>query len=57
MPKEDIAAAKQIAASLFFENVFGAKVRGLNILVALSSFGNLIAVLLGSSRALRECGR
>lgn len=59
VPKEDLAAAKQIAASLFLENVFGTgrAVRGLNFLVALSSFGNLLAVLLGQSRVIRECGR
>lgn len=32
-------------------------VRGLNFLIALSSFGNLVAVLLGQSRLIRECGR
>jgi amino acid transporter len=59
VPKEDLAAAKQMAASLFLENVFGTgrAVRGLNFLVALSSFGNLLAVLLGQSRVIRECGR
>ncbi|EFX00648.1 high affinity methionine permease [Grosmannia clavigera kw1407] len=58
VPKAELAAAKQTAASLFFSHVFGDKhsVRGLNILIALSSFGNLIAVLLGTSRLLRECG-
>lgn len=30
---------------------------GLNFLIALSAFGNLIAVFLGQSRLLRECGR
>ncbi|KAK0733120.1 amino acid permease-domain-containing protein [Lasiosphaeria miniovina] len=59
VPKADLKAAKQIAASLFFSNVFGPgnAVKGLNILIALSSFGNLVAVLLGSSRLIRECGR
>ncbi|KAF3764180.1 amino acid transporter [Cryphonectria parasitica EP155] len=59
VPREDLAAAEQIAASLFFTNVFGSSgaVRGLNFLIALSSFGNLLAVLLGQSRVLRECGR
>lgn len=59
VPKMDLAAAKQVAASLFLENVFGSSraVRGLNFLVALSSFGNLMAVLIGSSRQIRECGR
>ncbi len=59
VPKKDLAASSQIAASLFFTNVFGnsGAVRGLNFLIALSSFGNLVAVLLGSSRLIRECGR
>ncbi|KAF6800374.1 high affinity methionine permease [Colletotrichum sojae] len=59
VPKADLAAAKQIAASLFFTNVFGSgrAVRVLNFLIALSSFGNLLTVLIGSSRMLRECGR
>ena len=29
----------------------------LNFFIALSSFGNLVAVLLGTSRLIRECGR
>lgn len=51
-------SGKVIAASYLFTNVFGETnaVRGLNFLIALSAFGNLIAVLLGSSRMLRECG-
>ncbi|KAB5523079.1 amino acid permease-domain-containing protein [Coniochaeta sp. 2T2.1] len=59
VPKQDIAKAKQIAASLFFTAVFGSSraVKGLNFLIALSSFGNLLAVLLGTSRLIRECGR
>ena len=59
IPKADLKAAKQIAASLFFERVFGTSgaVKGLNFLIALSAFGNLIAVLLGQSRLIRECGR
>ncbi|KAK1993376.1 high-affinity methionine permease [Colletotrichum falcatum] len=59
VPKAELAAAEQIAASLFFQNVFGPgrAVRGLNFLIALSSFGNLLTVLIGSSRMLRECGR
>ncbi|KAK2732437.1 high affinity methionine permease, partial [Colletotrichum kahawae] len=59
VPKADLAAAEQIAASLVFINVFGSSgaVRGLNFFIALSSFGNLLTVLIGSSRMLRECGR
>jgi hypothetical protein len=51
--------SEQIAASLFFTHVFGSSgaVKGLNFLIALSAFGNLLAVLIGSSRQIRECGR
>ncbi|KAG7286728.1 hypothetical protein NEMBOFW57_009040 [Staphylotrichum longicolle] len=59
IPKADLRGAREIAASLFFTRVFGPgnAIRGLNFLIALSSFGNLIAVTLGSSRMIRECGR
>lgn len=57
--KTELKDSTQIAASLFFENVFGSSgaVRGLNFLIALSAFGNLLAVLIGQSRIIRECGR
>ena len=57
--KTELQQSTQIAASLFFQKVFGSSgaVRGLNFLIALSAFGNLIAVLLGQSRMIRECGR
>lgn len=62
VPKDELRRAKEIAASLFFARVFGSEgnnkaVGGLNFLIALSAFGNLIAVALGSSRLIRECGR
>lgn len=59
VPKLDIMEAKQITATLFFNNVFGSSraSRGLNVLIAFSALGNLIAVLLGTSRIIRECGR
>nr|OQO22187.1 hypothetical protein B0A51_09242 [Rachicladosporium sp. CCFEE 5018] len=58
VPKEEIAASKTTAASLFFSAVFGAKAaKGLNILVILSALGNLITVLIGQSRVIREIGR
>lgn len=59
VPKEEIVKSKTIAASLFFQHVFGSgsAVKGLNFLIALSAFGNLLAVLLGQSRLIRECGR
>ena len=57
--KTELQHSTQVAASLFFQKVFGSSgaVRGLNFLIALSAFGNLIAVLLGQSRVIRECGR
>lgn len=57
--KEEILASKVTAASLFFEKVFGngGASRALNFLICLSAFGNLLAVLVGQSRVLRECGR
>ncbi|KAH6677165.1 amino acid permease-domain-containing protein [Halenospora varia] len=59
VPKADLKKSTQIAASLFFQNVFGngGAIRGLNFLIALSAFGNLLAVLIGQSRLIRECGR
>jgi amino acid transporter len=57
IPKATLAVGKQTVAALFFEAVFGSNVKGLNILIALSAFGNIIAVLIGQSRVIRECGR
>ncbi|KPM38200.1 hypothetical protein AK830_g8354 [Neonectria ditissima] len=60
VPKAEFAEAKQIAASLFFNKLFKdskAAANVLNFLVLLSAFGNLLAVLIGSSRAIREIGR
>ena len=57
IPKATLAAGKQTVAALFFEAVFGSNVKGLNILIALSAFGNIIAVFIGQSRLIRECGR
>lgn len=59
VPRAELENAEQIAAALFFKHVFGSSgaVKGLNFLIALSAFGNLLAVLIGSSRMIRECGR
>ena len=59
VPKEDFAKSGEIAASVFFTTVFrsrGAET-ALNVLVLLSAFGNLLAVLIGHSRMIREIGR
>ncbi|KAL3427217.1 high-affinity methionine permease [Phlyctema vagabunda] len=59
VPKDEIRDSQTIAASLFFEHVFGGggAARGLNVLIVLSAFGNLISNLIGASRVIRECGR
>ncbi|KAK9415133.1 putative high affinity methionine permease protein [Seiridium unicorne] len=57
--KEKLESPGTIAASLFFTAVFGSgnAAKGLNFLTALSSFGNMVAVMIGAARMLRECGR
>ncbi|KAH9242449.1 hypothetical protein K456DRAFT_1716171 [Colletotrichum gloeosporioides 23] len=59
VPREDLENSGLTVASLFFTAVFGnsGAVRGLNFLIALASFGNMIAVIIGLSRRIRECGR
>jgi len=59
VPKESVAASNVTVASLFFAAVFGEGrgVKGLNILIAISAFGNIISGIIGSSRVIRECGR
>ncbi|OJK04648.1 hypothetical protein ASPACDRAFT_21029 [Aspergillus aculeatus ATCC 16872] len=57
--KDEILNSSTVAAGLFFEKVFGSSgaSRALNFLICLSAMGNLLAVLIGQSRVLRECGR
>lgn len=59
VPREEFENSGLTVASLFFTAVFGnsGAVRGLNFLIALASFGNMIAVIIGLSRRIRECGR
>ncbi|KJA26265.1 hypothetical protein HYPSUDRAFT_199018 [Hypholoma sublateritium FD-334 SS-4] len=59
IPKEAIRTSQELTASLFFRAVFGNSkaVTALSALVAVSSFGNLLATIIGSSRVIRECGR
>ncbi|KAM0699143.1 hypothetical protein Q7P36_001189 [Cladosporium allicinum] len=59
VPKEELKNSKLTTAALFFKHVFGdsGAVRGLNFLIALASFGNMIAVIIGLSRRIREAGR
>ncbi|CRK38270.1 hypothetical protein BN1708_020480, partial [Verticillium longisporum] len=57
--KAEFAASGEIAAATFFRTVFGkgGAEQALNFLVLLSSFGNLLVVLIGQSRSIREIGR
>lgn len=58
VPKAEFAASSQIAASVFFTRVFGPRgAAALNVFVLLSAFGNLLAVLIGHARMIREIGR
>ncbi|RYP61398.1 hypothetical protein DL769_007721 [Monosporascus sp. CRB-8-3] len=59
VPKKEFAESKEIAAAVFFTAVFGpgGAEQALNVLVLLSAFGNLLAVLIGQSRVIREIGR
>lgn len=59
VPKEELENSELTTAALFFEKVFGhsGAVRGLNFLIALASLGNMIAVIIGLSRRIREAGR
>lgn len=58
VPAAEIRASGQLAAALFFEAVFGTKnARGLPALVAVSAAGNIMAVIIGATRQVRECAR
>ncbi|ODV81409.1 amino acid transporter [Suhomyces tanzawaensis NRRL Y-17324] len=56
---QQIKKAGPLISSLFFTKVFGTKAatKALDVFVALSALGHLLAVVVGQSRALRECGR
>ncbi|KAF2839603.1 amino acid transporter-like protein [Patellaria atrata CBS 101060] len=55
--KESIASSGELTAALFFEAVFGRAGRALPALVTVSAAGNILAVIIGTSRSIRECGR
>ncbi|KAE8364441.1 amino acid permease-domain-containing protein [Aspergillus caelatus] len=57
--REEILNSKQIAAGVFFQKIFGTNgaSRALNVLICISAFGNLMAVMVSNSRMLRETGR
>lgn len=57
--KYDLENSALTTASLWFTNVLGSstRVRGLNFLIALSAFGNMVSGSIGAARMIRECGR
>lgn len=57
--KYDLENSELTTASLWFSNVLGSsnRVRGLNFLIALSAFGNMVSGSIGAARMIRECGR
>jgi amino acid transporter len=58
VPAAEIRESGELAAALFFEAVFGSKhARGLPALIAVSAAGNIMAVIIGTSRQVRECAR
>ncbi|KAG1821041.1 amino acid/polyamine transporter I [Suillus subaureus] len=59
VPKDEISNSGQLIAALFFQRVFGGgfAAKTLPIMVALSCFGNIIAVTVGQTRVLREIAR
>lgn len=59
VPPEEIRNSGQLVAALFFRRVFGdtATVKLFPLLVALSCFGNIIAVTVTQARMIREVAR
>lgn len=57
VPADLIASSGELTAALFFQAVFGDAGRFLPALVAVSAAGNIMAVIIGSTRSMRECAR
>jgi amino acid transporter len=58
VPKEDIISSGRILAAQFFRNIFGPKAeRALSVFVALSAYGNVLAVIFSQGRLVQELGR
>lgn len=56
--KEEILASKRLVAASLFRNVFGgAAERALSVFIALSAFGNVLAVIFSQGRLVQELGR
>ncbi|EZF30949.1 high-affinity methionine permease [Trichophyton mentagrophytes] len=57
VPKEEILGSGRILAASFFRNIFGPKAeRVLSIFIALSAFGNVMAVLFSQGRIVQALG-
>ena len=58
IPKAEIVTSTQVTATLFFTKLFGERAaKGLTILPILSAGGNILAVIVGHARMIREVGR
>ncbi|KAK0391428.1 hypothetical protein NLU13_0928 [Sarocladium strictum] len=58
VPKAVFMESSELAAAVFFRTAFGSAAESaLNFCVLLSSFGNLLAVLISQSRQIREIAR
>ena len=58
VPAAQIRESGELTAALFFEAVFGTRAaRGLPALIAISAAGNIMAVIIGTTRQIRECAR
>ncbi|EFX05089.1 high affinity methionine permease [Grosmannia clavigera kw1407] len=58
VPKKDIISSGQLVAASMFRNVFGGTAeRALSVFVALSAFGNVLAVIFSQGRLVQELGR
>ncbi|KAK3073471.1 methionine permease [Teratosphaeriaceae sp. CCFEE 6253] len=57
VPKDEILTSGRVLAASFFRNVFGARAeRALSVFVALSAFGNVLAVIFSQGRLVQELG-
>ncbi|PVH93935.1 amino acid transporter [Periconia macrospinosa] len=58
VPADKIRESGELTAALFFEAVFGGKAaKGLPALIAVSAAGNIMAVIIGTTRQIREVAR
>ncbi|CAH2351742.1 high-affinity methionine permease [[Candida] railenensis] len=56
---DTIKKSGSLVSAVFFKSVFGTEkaATALDVFVALSALGHLLAVVVGQSRSIRECGR